>query len=593
MKKGEDVSLNRHEETCSKAMDTGPVKEASGAAGKVVSHLLIARKNLSLYPENHTVCMNTLAQFHAQLQAYLHTYGDMRLEIESDKITTGGETVHAEPTEEGALPFILFRDGIRWLTFTPGIEADELKDFLSVLNKYNIISNASEGDIVTAFWERKFTHITYEVADFSWGDGQDAGNTPSFDEWDHESKTLEEKASWEKELDFTIRNKKGADVAVSLRENNLVDWETLTDPAIDQASLIFTPEEKATVRNMIRVEEDSGPAEFLDALMDSLLGLREQENFKIILAVLGEEFRNSLTQRDFDITLKILQNLRCVIDLCATDIPWASSLIEDFFLDISSQQSLRPLQAPLTDLDSSQMKMIEQFLKLLHPEAINSLGAILLENHSSQLRHVIEDAMASLASRDIRPLETLFKAADDMLVRMLVPVLVNVKGEQPPRILLKLVHHKSEYIRLVAVKGLLKMGPARIQDLFKLIDDKDETMRTIILKQIGQSKDRVAESLLLNYLEHKKFKSTDNQHALDCFIALGKCGSRRSIPFLHRTLFNKGWLPNFLGSVHREGAAIALSILGLKEARLVLEKAGRCLFPSVRSIVRKVKQEMA
>ena len=71
----------------------------------------------------------------------------------------------------------------------------------------------------------------------------------------------------------------------------------------------------------------------------------------------------------------------------------------------------------------------------------------------------------------------------------------------------------------------------------------------------------------------------------------GDSGSPRAIPFLRKTLFGKGWLPVFGNSAHREGAAVALGKMGVKEARQVLEEAARSLNPRVRRIVRKARQE--
>jgi HEAT repeat protein len=147
-------------------------------------------------------------------------------------------------------------------------------------------------------------------------------------------------------------------------------------------------------------------------------------------------------------------------------------------------------------------------------------------------------------------------------------------------------------VRQEAVKGILHRGHARIRDIFKLIDDKDVSIRNLILKQLGQTRDQVTEGLLLDYLVNRKFKSEDGEHVIACFITLGQCGSIRAIPFLRRTLMDKGWMPRFWRTAHRKGAAIALNILGITEASIVLEDASRCLFPSVRSIIREVNKDL-
>jgi hypothetical protein len=86
---------------------------------------LLTCKNVSLYPEGHSISMNSIRQFHENLEAYIRQYGDIRIEIERDRVICQGVEVHTGPSEEGTLPFTLFRDGIRWLEFTEGIDLEE------------------------------------------------------------------------------------------------------------------------------------------------------------------------------------------------------------------------------------------------------------------------------------------------------------------------------------------------------------------------------------------------------------------------------------------------------------------------------------
>ena len=62
------------------------------------------------------------------LEAYIRQYGDIRIEIERDRVICQGIEVHKGTSEEGTLPFTLFRDGIRWLEFTEGIKQEEIKE---------------------------------------------------------------------------------------------------------------------------------------------------------------------------------------------------------------------------------------------------------------------------------------------------------------------------------------------------------------------------------------------------------------------------------------------------------------------------------
>ncbi|HQI00771.1 MAG TPA: HEAT repeat domain-containing protein [Deltaproteobacteria bacterium] len=548
-----------------KVITPGSADGAVDAARRIITSLLLARKNFSFYPPGHSVCTKSLEQLHALLETYLSTYGDLRLDIEKDRLLLQEETVHSGPPEEGALPFTLYRDGIRWIQFSEGITVGELEEFLRIVNKYSILSDEPEGDIVTAFWETQFPNITYEVADFFWGAEQEPDLLPSIDT--------------------------GEEASVSMRESKLADWAPIPDPPIDPAAIVLAPDELETLQEMVQAEEEGDPTAYLDALLDSLLQDREQDNFEIILEVLEEEFKNSLTRKDFEIALKILKSLQYIIDTCSAEIPWAIPLVEDFVLTVSSAQSLKPLEEVWQDIDAGLIEKIRQVLILLQPEAIPTLADLMLKNQSVRLRQMIIEVITALASRDMRPLESLLKSPDERLMERLVHVFTGMPGERSLEALVNLARHKSAYVRQEAVKALFQKGPARAKEVFGLIDDKEESVRRLVLKYMGQTRDRAAEDFLLGYLEHRKFSGSDSGHIMACFATLGQCGSSRSIPFLRKTLLGRGFLSVFRKSPLQEGAAVALARMRTKEAQQVLEQAGKSLSPYVRRLARKAIHE--
>ncbi len=527
--------------------------------------LQLARKNYSLYPEDHVNCERALEQFWLQLDKYLQVHGNLRLELGKDRLIFEGEVIHSEPPEEGNLPFTLFRDGIQWLEFQAGINSEEVEAFLRILNTYRILTDEPEGDLVTALWEARLPHIQYHVADFFWGA--------------------------EPKMEFSPLPPSGdADSEVSEGEEEK-DSKSECFPPIDPAALEITPEEEAKLQEMVRFEEKRNTiTEYLDALLDSLLEHRENENFVAILESLEEEFQNSLVRKDFDVTLKVLNNLHYVRKTCAAETTWALPIIDNFFLTASSSQSLRPLLAAWSDLDTEQVEQIKQILLLLQPEAIHSLGAMLLQTSSYRLQQMLMEVILSLASRDLQPLEAMLGRPEEELIQKLVYVLGRLDGERPSQILRKMVHHSSSGVRLEAVKALLHKGSANIKELFPLIEDENEAIGRLILRQMAQDRNKAVEALLLEYLEQGKLKRSDDEYLLICFRTLGRCGSPRSIPFLRRTLLGRSWLPSLRSVAYKKGAAIALQEMGIKGAQQVLEDASRSLYPSIRRIARKVMQ---
>ena len=239
-------------------------------------------------------------------------------------------------------------------------------------------------------------------------------------------------------------------------------------------------------------------------------------------------------------------------------------------------------------MDAGQLEKMKEILLVLEPEAIHTLGAMLLQTPSLRLQQMLTEVILSLASRDLRPLEAMLDRPEEDLVLKLVQVVASLGGERPIKILSKMVHHSSARVRQVAVKGLLRRGPASIKVFFHLIEDNDDSVRRLILHHMRQERNEASETLLLRYLEEGNIKGLDDKHIIACFRTLGRCGSERSIPFLRQTLFGKSWLPDLRSPAYRQGAALALKALGIKGAQKVLEDASRSLKPGVRRIARKV-----
>jgi hypothetical protein len=455
--------MPRHSEVMSDVSDRPAAAELE-AAQRVLIGLHHARKNYSLYPEGHSICMNSLAQVYKQFTDFLSLFGNLRFDIERDSLALKGEILNPGHAETESMSLFLFRDGIRWIEFMEGITSEELDEFITIINKYSILSDEPDGDIVTAFWELQPSHIKYKVADFFWEAEQQAFNRPRLGV---ESNSL------------------GNTDQVSSQPPVHTDYPDL--PVIDQSEIMIFPEEEVMIQKMVRMEERQDPTAYLDALFDSLLAYREKENFEIILEVLQQEFKDSLGRKDFDVTLKILQSLYYIFDICQGELGWAVPVIEDCYYTISSAQYLTPLQAVWSQIDSNEVVKVKQILMFLKPEATSTLAVILLQQQSPQLRKLLMNALITFASKDPHPLETMLKSPDEKLVRMLVQVLANLKGERPVTILMGLLSHKSERVRMEAIKTILQRGSTYIQDIFHLIDAKDQHLSSLILKSIGQA----------------------------------------------------------------------------------------------------------
>ena len=555
MEAGKDLSIQQSDDT-----------------RKLFAYLSLTGKNVSLYPAGHSISMNSIRQFHAKLEAYIRQYGDIRIEIERDRVICQGIEVHTGPSEEGTLPFTLFRDGIRWLEFTEGIDLEEIREVLFIIHKYSILTTEPEGDIVTNFWEAHFDHVLYKADDFI--------SALELDQIDSLSKSDTMHPTAEAEI--------GPEDKPESLDGPAIDSVLLGGPIIDPASFVLTPREQTELQEMVSREETASATEHLNMLLDMLLEEQGEKDFNIVLEVMSEEFEGSLGRHDFEAALIIIDGVRKILDSGRLSSSWAGPLIESFYKDISSDSKcLKPLEEIWSNLNVQQIETLKRIFQHLNPGAVDTLVHLLLLGQPSQLEKIVEDTIISLVCQDVSCLESLINDSDERIAEMLVPVLSRLEGDTSFKYLMKLARHSSVSVRRMAIRAIANTRGNQKSAIFEFIDDPDASVRHVILTQMGQSRNEIAEDLMMQYLQNRKFSAAQIEHIMECFRTLGKCGSSRSIPFLRKTLLHRKWMAGLSKSAYREGAALALVALKIPEARQVIEAAGRSFHPGLRRIARE------
>src|SRR5690606_16682317 len=62
------------------------------------------------------------------------------------------------------MPFLFYKDGIRFVTFLPGFE-DEIERFLDVVNRARVQDQRTDDDMVTLLWQQEFSCFQYSYVD--------------------------------------------------------------------------------------------------------------------------------------------------------------------------------------------------------------------------------------------------------------------------------------------------------------------------------------------------------------------------------------------------------------------------------------------
>jgi|GEM_PF-863213 len=154
---------------------TAPVAPAAEreSVKKLFTRLHQAYRGLRLYPPAHPSVRTALADFSQSVAAHLETWGPIPLVVEEDQILFHDQSVYYHEDTRNNLAFMMFRDGIRFLLFQPGIMREEVEAFVECLSQADDLADI-EYDLTTALWERDLQHIEYEVIDPFLGAGGEA-----------------------------------------------------------------------------------------------------------------------------------------------------------------------------------------------------------------------------------------------------------------------------------------------------------------------------------------------------------------------------------------------------------------------------------
>jgi HEAT repeat protein len=151
---------------------TLPLEERPRAGLEVVHELIRAFKVRRLYDPGHPQRRESEEHSGARIAALLEESGGIDFVLESERLLVDGMPVHEQPEGRDSIVFLLYREGVRQLSFYPGLTGDELGVFLDEVAAAALAGAEDEFDLVARLWGRHFVHIRYafveELLDQDW-----------------------------------------------------------------------------------------------------------------------------------------------------------------------------------------------------------------------------------------------------------------------------------------------------------------------------------------------------------------------------------------------------------------------------------------
>jgi hypothetical protein len=119
----------------------------------------------ALYLHNNPTYLRTLEQLRGSFAPIWAETSSLVLVVGETELRWEGRSVLAEADKSSeALPWLLYKDGIRELHLLPGFEEEELQVFLDLVLAVRRVGNV-EDDLITLLWERDLAFLRYRFVD--------------------------------------------------------------------------------------------------------------------------------------------------------------------------------------------------------------------------------------------------------------------------------------------------------------------------------------------------------------------------------------------------------------------------------------------
>ncbi len=455
------------------------------------------------------------------------------------------------------IAFLLFRDGIRELRFTKGLEEWELADFLQVLISADSL-NLYEDDCATLLWEKDLLHIEFVV----------------IDEFLDESSAIIPRSIEQ------LREKISAGDVVGVADDS---HENLDDDGIDNESAIYetmagqqsifmiTPEDSQHLQCEIQQESAQTVLfHIIDIIFDIFIQENNSNAYQDAANYLLRCFDAQLMISSFAEAGTLLRQLRTLLAQQPL-LDWQQQILQKVILRLGEKERIDRLAGALQQEDDEKLAAMHDFIIQMDASAIPALLELSGEHASSRVCNMLADALAELGRHSVPLFTQYLKDPCWYRVRTIVMILQRIGGRQCLYLVQKVINHPDARVRGEVMNAL---GAIRGEDAENLLafalHDSDRLVRGLAAYQLGKLGTTSSIRTLISFARSQALYKLNGDSLHLLFSGLAASKSSLVVPVLRSFLSKRSWLFRKYDGIYRE-AAQALAELGTPDALAVLQ----------------------
>ncbi len=567
--------------------EPGSEETALSRAGSAwVNQLARTLKTCRLYDASNPTVVKFREDLASSLRSVVDAHGSLCLRFTSSEVMCGQDTLYAARSREDNLAAPFFRDGIRSLTFAPGIESAEVETLLDHVLRVTSRS-ASEEDLVTLLWDSQLTHVDMSYvsteAEVDSGDETPAGAAASA-----------APAPWPKAPAAAPQapapgTSVVATTAEGATENEVRsdDWTAGVETGVIDSALREI--ESASQREIERfgreyTEELAVPN--VTASIDLIAASLESGTTALDRAELARFVPRLLRET---LALGRWTDGQRALDLlrhCESD-SWDPAA---FAAELAEPGSVTTAAA-IRLLDQQGAAEVQQFLALgrdYGPDAVDWLMPVLAASRQQRVRRPLTKVIAELCRENPERIAPWLSDERWYVVRNIVHIYGWIGGAGIVSLLKAASKHEDLRVRQEVVAALSQAGaPASRPLLLDMLEGADTRIFCAALHQLSGERNREIARLLLGYMLAPAFAERPPEERRAIYLALAAVGDDDVVTELESELHRTKWFSQ-AHEQHRQSVARCIARIGTPRAREALERAMQSKSAPVRKAVRDV-----
>jgi len=525
-----------------------------------------------LYLPNNPVYQRAVDNIRAAFRQIWQATDDLVFDVGETELRWEDNVVYSQDQRNESIAWTLFKDGVRSLTFRPGVEETEIVRFLGVLQQARNLQADAPDDLLTLLWAQDFQFVAY-----------------TFRELASENAVPIEKGE-------TIPSTPPSQIQHRVQEEAPPKREGLVSIDDFDTTLYFLEDNEIDYlkRDVDREYSQDLRRNVLSMLFD-LLELQTYGTVRAELISIVENFIPYLLGAgDFRSVAYILRETRAILQRAREIIPEHRKTLEGLPGRLSQRDALSQL---LQSLDEAAMHPTEEELaelfQELAPEALPTLMGWIAKLHNERVRDLVQAAAARLAQANAGEVLKALGSEDSAAQLEMVKLAGRLKLPGAPDGMEPLLASGDRALKLAVVEALTAIAsPSALRLLERAIDDGDRDVRIAAVRFLASRGYRNAAARVEAIVGGSKLRNADLTEKMAFFEAYGALVGAKGIAALDKLLVAKGLLGKREDPETRACAAMALGKIRTPEARAVLERASQDKEPLVRNAVTRALREV-